>query len=159
MLVVCRHHEHDSFIAHTFHHSVDDDLVSMSRKQLVAEVQKLREGIRKASRQQRSRPLLASPGALGVASRTHRPGSGGTGVATVHGWMHKLSRVARRTTADRAAHDTPVRPRRGGTSMSHTAQLFEGSARWYAISCSRELEAQGVTKHEKPVGYSQRRKS
>jgi hypothetical protein len=59
---------------------VDDDLEQMTRDQLIAEVRKLRAGIRD-HRDSTKPALLASPGFVGVAAREDRPAAHCPGLA------------------------------------------------------------------------------
>ena len=80
--------------------AMDTDLDSMSREQLVAEVRKLRKGIRE-HRDSRARTLLASSEPWALLPERSDPVPV-VPVAAIHGRLHPISAVSRRAGAERS---------------------------------------------------------
>ena len=82
--------------------SMDDDLDTMDRPALLAEVKKLRAGIRDHRDSDRPWPLLASSGPVGAAAGEDRAVDRRAAMAEIHARLHPLPAVARRAGSRRA---------------------------------------------------------
>ena len=82
---------------------MDTDLDGMSRDQLIAEVQKLRAGIREHRDTTGHNLCWHHPKLWALLPGEDRPGANGAGLAAVPGGLHQVPAVARQAAAGRAA--------------------------------------------------------
>ena len=78
---------------------MDEDVEQMSRDQLVAEVKRLRQGIRRHRDSTGHELVLAPPGLVGTTAGSDRPAARSAGLAAVPAGVHPLPAVAQRAGA------------------------------------------------------------
>ena len=87
---------------------MDADVDLMSRERLVAEVKRLRQGIRQHRDKLGPRVVLVPSGVVGTAARGDGPAAIGTGMAAVSIRVHTVPAIARRTSAGCPAYDGAI---------------------------------------------------